>query len=394
MNRHHNLIASAFIGIAGVLWMQSASAVPAFAAKHDKKCSSCHTAWPQLNAKGRAYKERGYRTEEETKEGTESAMEAESLRSLVSAFLIARPYDKKDSGKVKLRSIQEVELFVTGAIDDNFSGFFAIEAEDENDFIAEVSTAKLAYRHSNAINIQMSWAQVFESDPYSFLRNSMRLTRGRPSIIDQRFNSSQDRLRDVRQNFTLTGRIAGSLFYSASYTGASRNAEGEDASGIALRAAYDITPDIMIGVFHWSGEDNGVNTGAPATSRPPIDYSRTGFDFQVDMASTRISGGYVQATDDNYQAGNVVGENDNIAMSVQAYHTFRTKSGKPGWVPLIRYDSYEINDGRDQFDELTLNVGYYIQENTKGFIEYWDQINTPNGTTGDSRLTVQLQVGF
>ncbi|HED32671.1 MAG TPA: hypothetical protein ENJ08_00445 [Gammaproteobacteria bacterium] len=391
MKFHHNIIASAFIGIAGVLWMQSASAVPAFAAKHDKKCSSCHTAWPQLNAKGRAFKERGYRVEAEIKEGTESAMEAESLRSLVSAFLIARPYDKKDSGDVKLRAIQEVELFVTGAIDDNFSGFFAIEAEDENDFNAEVSTAKLAYRYSDAINVQMSWAQVFESDPYSFLRNSMRLTRGRPSIIDQRFNS-QDRLRDTRQNFTLTGRVIERLFYSVSYTGAPKNAEGEDASGIALRAAFDITPDIMIGAFHWSGEDNGV-TGT-ANDRLPIDYSRTGFDFQVDLASTRISGGYVQATDDNYQAGSVVGENDNVAMSVQAYHTFRTKSGKPGWVPLIRYDSYEKNDGQDQYDELTLNLGYYIQENAKGFIEYWDQIDTPDGIKGDSRLTLQLQVGF
>ncbi|VAW62417.1 hypothetical protein MNBD_GAMMA11-3115 [hydrothermal vent metagenome] len=391
MKFHYNIIASAAIGITGILWMQTASAVPAFAAKHDKKCSSCHTAWPQLNAKGRAFKERGYRLESEIKEGTQSAMEAESLRSLVSTFLTARPYDKKDPGDTNLRAIQEVEVFVTGAIDDNFSGFLAIEAEDENDFIAEVSTAKLAYRHSDAINVQMSWAQVFESDPYSFLRSSLRLTRGRPSIIDQRFNS-QDRLRDTRQNVTLTGRVIERLFYSVSYTGAPKNVEGEDASGIALRAAYDITDSIMIGAFHWSGKDNGV-TGT-ANDRLPIDYSRTGFDFQVDMDSTRISGGYVQATDDNYQGGSVVGENENVAMSIQAYHTFRTKSGKPGWVPLIRYDSYEQSDGQDQYDELTLNIGYYIQENAKGFLEYWNQIDTPDGVQDNSRLTLQLQVGF
>jgi len=316
--------------------------------------------------------------ESEIKEGTESALEAESLR--------ARPYDKKDSGDVKLRAIQEVELFVTGAIDDNFSGFFAIEAEDENDFNAEVSTAKLAYRYSDAINVQMSWAQVFESDPYSFLRNSLRLTRGRPSIIDQRFGSA-DRMRDTRQNFTLTGRVAGSLFYSASYTGAPKDAEGVDAAGFAGRVAYDITSNIMIGAMYWSGEEGAD----PDNNIAATDYTRSGFDFQVDAANTRISGGYITATDDNPA---VVGEEDNVAISVQAFHTFRTKSGKPGLVPLIRYDSYEKNDGRDQFDELTLNVGYYFQENTKGFIEYWDQIDTPDGIPDDSRLTLQLQVGF
>jgi len=305
---------------------------------------------------------------------------------MFSTFLTARPYDKKDSGDVNLRAIQEVEVFVSGAIDDNFSGFLAIEAEDENDFIAEVSTATLAYRHSDEINVQVSWSQVFEADPYSFLRNSLRLTRGRPSIIDQRFGSA-DRLRDARQNLTLTGRVVEKLFYSLSYTGAPKSSEGVDASGIAARVAYDITENIMIGALHWSGEEGAD----PANNIDATDYSRTGFDFQMDMASTRISGGYIQATDDN---PTVPGEEDNAAISVQAFHTVHTKSGKPTWVPLIRYDSYEKNDGKDQYDELTLNVGYYFQENAKGFVEFWQQLDTPTAIKDDNRLTLQMQVGF
>jgi len=69
-------------------------------------------------------------------------------------------------------------------------------------------------------------------------------------------------------------------------------------------------------------------------------------------------------------------------------------TGKPTWVPLIRYDSYERNDGNDQFNELTLNVGYYFRENAKGFIEYWQQLDTPDGVFEDSRLTLQMKVGF
>jgi len=384
MNLQHKLIACALIGFAGMFTIQSANAIPSFAAKHDKKCSSCHTAWPQLNAKGRAFKEDGYRLESEVKEGTESPIEAESLRSIISLFLTARPYDKKDSGDLLLRALQEAELFVVGAIDDNFSGFMVFEAEDEIGFNVEIATATLAYRYNAEINLNLGYSQVFESDPYSFLSNSLRLTRGRPATIDRGFDGS-DRLRDKRQQVTLTGRVAHKLFYSASFTGAPKNNEGEDPQGIAARIAYDIADDFMVGVFHWSGEELLTN------STSITEFTRNGFDFQVDVANTRFSGGYILATDETLGS---TGETDNVAVSFQAFHTMRSKSGKPTWVPLVRYDSYERNDGADQFDELTLNVGYYFQENTKGFIEYWSQLATPDGVQEDNRLTLQMQVGF
>jgi len=384
-----NLIASAFIGLAGILTMQSANAIPAFAAKYDKKCSSCHTAWPQLNAKGRAFKEEGYRLESEIREGTESVIEAESLRSMISIFLTARPYDKQDSGDTQLRAIQEAELFVAGAIDDNFSGFLAFEAEDDEDaFNVAVATATVAYRFNTEFNLNFSYAQVFEADPYSFLRNTLRLTRNRPATIDQRFGGS-DRIRDNRQQVTATGRISHKLFYSLSYTGAPKDSVGEDPQGIAARVAYDITKDFMVGAFYWSGEE--LLTDAGSTPPSVTEFDRTGFDFQLDAANTRISGGYIIANDETLSTP---GEKENIAMSFQAFHTMRSKSGKPTWVPLIRYDSYEKNDGNDQFNELTLNVGYYFRENAKGFIEYWQQLDTPDGVFEDSRLTLQMKVGF
>src|SRR6266496_3958123 len=37
-----------------------ASAIPAFARKYGLRCSACHTAWPELNAFGQRFKDRGY----------------------------------------------------------------------------------------------------------------------------------------------------------------------------------------------------------------------------------------------------------------------------------------------------------------------------------------------
>ena len=53
------LIIGLFLG--SIVWSSFAQAVPAFARKHQAECTQCHSAWPSLNAVGRAYKENGYR---------------------------------------------------------------------------------------------------------------------------------------------------------------------------------------------------------------------------------------------------------------------------------------------------------------------------------------------
>jgi hypothetical protein len=42
------------------LEVHKASAIPAFARKYGLPCSACHTAWPELNAFGQAFRDRGY----------------------------------------------------------------------------------------------------------------------------------------------------------------------------------------------------------------------------------------------------------------------------------------------------------------------------------------------
>jgi len=63
------------------------------------------------------------------------------------------------------------------------------------------------------------------------------------------------------------------------------------------------------------------------------------------------------------------------------------------WAPLVRYDSYEKNDGADTINELTLGVNYYFTENVRGMLEFWDR--SGDGTTADDdRLTVQVFAAF
>ncbi len=93
------------------------------------------------------------------------------------------------------------------------------------------------------------------------------------------------------------------------------------------------------------------------------------------------------------KTNDATGDEQNDAWYTQVLYVFE-KNARPLVVPLVRYDGFEKNDGRDQFNELTLNVTYYFTQNIKGFVEYWDQLDVPDGVTQDRRSTVQIAAAF
>ena len=370
--------------IAGIFWANSASAIPAFARKYDKQCSSCHTAYPQLNAVGREFKEAGYRFANDS----EKADKVSDFLYLddtfpVSGVIVSRPYDKKDSGEKKIRAIHEVEIIVAGVIGKQWSGYFEIEMEDETGFDPELAPAVVSYHINDTFNLQAVYGPTFWADPYGFLGDHFRMTRGHVGVIDQKFGKADagGRFRSNRQNIGVYGRPVDNLFYNFVVSGVADDPEGEDASSFSGRMAFDFTPGIMLGAYAVDGTDEATD----------LDFSRYGIDGQFDFGmGGRLQAAYTSASDD------VMGESsvDNDAFSVQAMWVFTDDSLKPTWVPLLRLDSHEANDGKDDYDELTVNVSYYITENVKVYFEYWDRYDAPTSAEEDSRVTIQLHAAF
>jgi len=380
------LMLSMLVVIAGVVMMGTAQAVPSFAAKYEKNCSYCHNAWPQLNSKGRKFKEQSYRFKEDLEEEGKITSYYEAGDFPISGLIVARPYDKKDSGDRMVRAIHEVELFIAGTVGKNVSVFAEIEAEDESGFSPEVGSAALSYRFSNAATLQMTWSQANWADGYGLLGNHFRLTRSSVSVIDQGFGGADNggKLRSKRQNVAMTGRIANDkLFYNIGLGGVADNVEGVsgdepgDGTSMNARVAFDVKKNIMVGGYILDGEAGAMN------------FNRTVIDAQADLKDVRVQAAYAMAEDD------IIGGTDkNNAFSVQAYNVMKTKKGMPTWVQLIRLDNYEKNDGSHEYNELTLNVTRYLTQNVKAYIEYWDRFDTPTGEDKDNRLTLQLYVGL
>jgi len=374
------------LAVAGTTLMGTAQAAPSFAAKYEKNCSYCHNAWPQLNNKGREFKERGYRLKEDLKVESKTTPYYETGNFPISALIVSRPYDKKDSGKRMVRAIHEVELFIAGTMGKNISVFSQIGAEDESGFTPEVGSTALSYRFNNEATLQMTWSQANWADGYGFMGNHFRLTRGSVGVIDQSFGDADGggKLRSKRQNVAVTGRVANDkLFYNIGLGGVADNVEGVsgnapgDGTSMNARIAFDVKKNIMVGGYILDGEAGNMN------------FNRMAIDTQADLKNIRIQAAYVMAEDD------ITGGTDkNNAFSIQTYNVMKTKKGMPTWVQLVRLDNYERNDGTHEYNELTLNVTHYLAQNIKAYIEYWDRFDTPTGIDKDNRLTLQLYVGL
>jgi hypothetical protein len=379
----------ATLAILGASWFGTAQAVPAFAHKYEKSCSYCHTAWPQLNAKGRKFKEMGYRFKSDLRGETKAPSYMEDFP--LGAVVVSRPYDKKSSGERELHGVHEMEVFLAGAVNKNVSTFIEMEAEDEADWTVEVGHAALNYRFNNAVNIHLGWTPLFFSDPYGTivdhfsptvshyaLVNGEGGTVDGPSAADFGAADNGGSLGDQRQNVAVNGRFANKFFYIAGISGVAGSATGEKDIVLSGRLAYDITDTIMIGVLGVSGKSQDLS------------FVRSGIDFMGDFGASRVQAGIIAAKDD--QAGG--GDTTDKVLSIQGMYTFKTDKGKPTWVPVARYENYTKEDGNDKYADLVLGVSYYLSQNAKAMLEYKADVNTPSGVSNENRATLQIDVGL
>lgn len=373
----------------GAFYAPSAEAIPSFARRLNKTCSSCHTAFPLLNKTGREFRENGFKlSRKDEPESIISDFLKLDESFPVSAIVVARPYDEKSSGDRKLRAIHEVELMVGGSVGKDFSVFFELEAEDETGFEPEIGEARLGYHPFKWLNFILAWGPAFVSDPYDTLAGSRRLTRGRNAVIDQKFGGGDDggRLRGTRQTAQIYGRPLDMLFYSFAYSGIAGDAEGVDAATYSGRLAVDVLPQLMLGVFGLAGVCTNDLDDCPVYQ----DHSRIGFDAQAEFMNVRLTGAFVSAVDER---SNGAVDDENNAWYLEGSYAYQRK-GRPFIVPLVRFDQYEKASGKEDYSEIVLNLSVYPWENVRVFLEYWDQLDVPAGMEKDNRITLQIVAGL
>ncbi|MFQ5684966.1 MAG: hypothetical protein ACE5HC_17060 [Candidatus Binatia bacterium] len=413
---------SVVVGIAlalfagGLFLPQSAWAVPAFARAYNEPCSTCHTAWPRLNATGREFKENGYAWER----GEPEAMKhIEKLANLPITFPLAtvvklRPYDKKEDKTTKLRALHEIELFVAGNAW-NYGSFFAeFELEDENRFDFETAHAAGGFHPFQWGNLLLAYSRVFHCDPYDTLTNGRKLTRSSRQALVQP-GLSGVKVDSTTQNVEVCGRDPWikKVFYAGAYSADVKTDdlvknmpadevteivfEGEGPKDWSGRLVFDVLPldavpdvNLSVGTFLINGHQTD------ATGRA-LHFDRYGFDLQAEYVGANLLFAFVRQEDD--QAPGMALATNNL-WYVEGFYAFdqdvMQSIGLPlaAIVPSFRVDRFEKNNGMDDFTDLTFNLSVYPWENVRFYLEYFDRVDEPVGEDEPSRVTVQVELGF
>ena len=373
-------------------------AIPAFARKEGLQCSGCHSAFPALNRIGRLYKTQGYRFASGQLPGREisSNLRLDEIFP-ISAAIKARPYDKKDSGETKNRAVHEIEILIAGHFGSGISGLIELEAEDEESFETSASIIQGTYTINSAVNLQVSRAPTFFFDPYNSYSSSRRSTINRNVVIDQSFGGADNgaSLRKNRQNLTVFGRPTNNLFYGVSYSGTANDNEGEDADTYLGRIAYELTPSLMVGGMVLSGTCSMQSAGGADPGDPcnlaDRDYTRYAIDSEWTTLNNRLTlnASYMKADDDSVSG---VGDESNTAYYVQGFYNILSE-GRPLFTPVLRFDSYEANDGRDKVESWTIGVSHFLRENINIRAEF--STRDGDGTIpDDDRFTIQIDAFF
>jgi len=369
-------------------------AIPAFARTEALPCGACHTAFPALNKFGRAFKLHGYRLIEASQDTKKTDFSSQVNMFPISASIISRPYIKDSAGNTEIRAIHELEIFTGGVFYRNLSGFFEIESEGEDGFGDVLGLAALNYDFSDAAHIQLAFAPSFFADPYSTLASMRRLTASHYSILNSKYGQADnsDKLRHSRQQVSLFGWIAGRVFYNIGIGGLTGDNVANQSTVTFGRLAVDVTPSFMVGAFGLSGSCKTTMVSDFAScqgSTTDRNFSRVGVDSQMDIGALRITGVYLTAKDD--LVSSTLDESNTYAY-VQA--VYFGKAGENLIVPLLRFETSQANDGKDETKRMTVGASYYISENFKTMLEYSNDTSVPAGVSKSSNVTLQVQAAF
>ncbi|MFQ5804349.1 MAG: hypothetical protein ACE5JQ_15780 [Candidatus Methylomirabilales bacterium] len=402
---------SVVIGIAlalfagGLFLPRSAWAVPAFARAYNEPCSTCHNAWPQLNATGREFKERGYSWEIGEPEAMQNIAKLADLPITfpLATVLKFRPYDKKEDKDTAVRAFHEAELFIAGNAWKYGSFFAEFELEDEDKFEFKTAHAIGGFHPYQWANLLLAYSPVLHCSPYNTLSNGRKLTRsGRRALTEG--GPTGVAIDSTAQNVEVCGRDpwTNKIFYAGAYSadvGTDKDAvfEGKGPKDWTGRLAVDILPlenlkdvDLSVGTFFINGHQDNL-------AGQKVSFDRWGFDLQAQYVGANLLFAFVRQEDD--QAPGMALATNNL-WYVEGFYAFdqdvMQSIGLPiaAIVPTFRVDRWEKADGTEDFTDLTFNLSVYPWENVRFYLEYFDRVDEPPMEDEPSRVTVQVEMGF
>lgn len=410
-----------FILTALIFWdVPQANAFPSFARKYKTSCSTCHYAYPKLNAFGKAFKHNGFRYPA----GADAEMTKEEPVSLgsdaykkvfpdaiwptdiagtspVSVHAMGRFFKwekKKEGGKSSFEIPHEMEVFFAGTFDDHISYHAEIEfehsAEISYDFAVQYDFSPMAHLNLGTVGLN------------HWMSESYRLTANHYNLVNLKNQSGTWRIRSgAAGGMELWGAGngpggRGGFTYALGVGNGQRDGENYDINSskdIYARATYKIGG---------LGEIGGTEGQGSSTSAFYIDNSVRfgGFFYKGDATGDAGKDDFsIIGSDIDWWFYRLIINATAMQMKSKYAGTDRTSFvyyGEANYVLfpwLIAYARYESTD-EDVYDKTDAQISIIpavvamIRANVKCSLEYKLPIDKASKDTGG--LTVQFNIGF
>ena len=168
------LVGILFVFVSALL-PNAAGAIPAFSRKYRTSCSTCHYAFPQLNAFGKAFQNNGFRypgSDADVRKDDPVSLGSEAYKqvwpnaiwpsdipgsvplAVQAVGSIEAPLNQPDSvAKTNFLFPQQVQLFYGGTLGEKFSFFGEVEIENEGGEAALGFPFRLAWNQAPGLNV-------------------------------------------------------------------------------------------------------------------------------------------------------------------------------------------------------------------------------------------------
>jgi hypothetical protein len=174
--KHHRLFISLLVAAAPLICLaNSARAIPVFSRKYKTSCSTCHYAFPQLNAFGKAFRNNGYRypggddnfrKDEPVSLGSEAYKQVFPHAIWPSDLPSTSPLAVHAMGQYQMKFHQpdsaatgdfqfpsDVKVFYAGTLGESFSFFGEVEVEQAEDGVETGFPFRLEWNQRRAVNV-------------------------------------------------------------------------------------------------------------------------------------------------------------------------------------------------------------------------------------------------
>lgn len=400
------LVAAAFLLL---LASESSYAIPTFSRKYKTSCSTCHYAFPMLNAFGEAFKNNGYRypagkdpemaKEEAVSLGSEAYKKVWPDAIWPSDVPGASPFSAHAVGRINYAAMSnvkweaeiphELELLYAGTIGEDFSFFGEMELENENNETEIAFPFALQFDYDPTLHVR---AGMVHADPTP---THLRLTRNHYNIASFKSRNGW-RFRDEQIGLEVWGAgngagSRGGFTYRLGVVNGQGLSDLNPQKDIYGKATYKIGG---------LGEIGGAEAGESQLSEFYIDNSVTlgGFFYKGTASKAgagdedfTVMGGDVDFWYDRFVVnGAVMLMNSDIPNTTSrksmAYYAQGNYVIYPWLIGLVRYEWEDKDTGEDlvkPVNAIIPGVTVMARANVKFILElkrYLDKANEKNDT--------------